>query len=122
MHNVVIRRARLFTGVALLGVACLLMASTSPQCARTADNTLGLSAAGRNNHSEGCRESCLDAANQARVNERERFVAAIQSCGDPQCRQSEADLHASIMTQIAADQSACVGGCHNQGGGQGGNH
>ena len=121
MHHEVVRRARWFTSVALLGAASLLMASTSPQCARTADTTLGLSAAGRNNHTEGCRESCLDAAAEARVNERERFVAAIQNCGDPQCRQSEAGVHASIMAQIAADQAACVGGCHNQGGGQGGN-
>jgi hypothetical protein len=121
MHHEVIRRARWLTSAALLGAACLLMASTSPQCARTADNTLGLSAAGRNNHTEGCRESCLDAAAQARVDEKTRFLAAIKSCGDPQCRQSEAHLHASIMAQIGADQAACVGGCHNQGGGQGGN-
>ena len=119
MHHEVIRRARWFASAALLG-ASLLMASTSPQCARTADNTLGLSAAGRNSHAEGCRESCLDAAAQARVDERGRFLAAIQSCGDPQCRQREAGMHASIMAQIAADQAACVGGCHNQGGGHGG--
>jgi len=121
MHHQVVRRARWFTSAALLGAASLLMASTSPQCARTADNTLGLSAAGRDKHSEGCREICLDAAAEARVNERDRFLTAIHSCGDPQCRQSEAQLHASIMQQIAADQQACTGGCHNQGGGQGGN-
>jgi hypothetical protein len=121
MHHEVVRRARWLTSAVLFGAASLLMAFTSPQCARVADTTLGLSASGRNNHTEGCRESCVDAAAQARVNERERFIAAIQSCGDPQCRQAEAQLHASIVQQIAVDQQVCVGGCHNQGGGQGGN-
>ena len=121
MHHEVIRPARWFTMAALLGAAVLLVAASSPQCARTADTTLGLSAAGRTTHADGCRELCLDAANQARVNERERFLTAIKDCGDPQCRQEEAGMHAAIMAQIAADQAACLGGCHNQGGGQGGN-
>ena len=121
MHHEVVRRARWLASAALLGVASLLMASTSPQCARTADSTLGISSLGRNNHSEGCRESCLEVANQARVDERERFLAAIKNCDSGACRQDEASVHASIMQQIAQDQQACVGGCHNQGGGQGGN-
>jgi hypothetical protein len=120
MHHEVVRRARWFTSAALFGAACLLMASTSPQCARTTDNTLGLSAAGRERHAEGCRESCLDTAKQARVNERERFLAAIKACEDSTCRENEAEFHESIMEQIAVDQQACFGGCHNQGGGQGG--
>ena len=121
MHHDVVRRARWFASAALLAVASLVMASSSPQCARTADSTLGISSLGRNNHSEGCREICLDAANQARVDERERFVAAIKACDSGDCRSAEAEVHASIMQQIAQDQAACVGGCHNQGGGQGGN-
>jgi hypothetical protein len=120
MHQELVSRARWFVSPALLGAACLLMASTSPQCARTADNTLGLSTESRNNHAGGCREDCIAAAAQARVDERERFVAAIKACGDPQCRGQEAGMHASIMAQIAADQAACQGGCHNQGGGEGG--
>jgi len=120
MHQEVIRRARWFSSAVLLGVSCLLMASTSPQCARTADNTLGLSAAGREKHAEGCKDICLDAAKQARVSERERFHAAIQACEDSACREAEEELHESIMEQIAVDQQACFGGCHNQGGGNGG--
>ena len=120
MHHELVSRARWFGSAALLGAACLLMASTSPQCARTADNTLGLSAEGHNTHADGCKESCLDAAKQARVNERERFHAAIQACADSTCRDQEAELHESIMEQIALDQQACFGACHNQGGGHGG--
>ena len=120
MHHVVVRRARWFTTAALLGAASLLMASSSPQCARTADNTLGLSAAGRNKNAEGCKDGCLDAAKQARVDERGRFHAAMDACDDEACKEAEAELHESIMEQIAVDQQACFGGCHNQGGGRGG--
>jgi hypothetical protein len=124
MHQDVVTRRSVCSWLgraALLGLATLLMASSSPECARTADSTLGLSASGQYNHAEGCRESCLDAAYQARVDERNRFLAVLKSCDSGECRKAEAKQHASIMRQIAADQAACVGGCHNQGEGQGGN-
>ena len=121
MHHESVSRARWFGSAALVGVACLLMASTSPQCARTADTTLGLSAAGReHNHADGCHQNCIDTAIQARVDERTRFHAAIEACDSDSCKDAEAELHESIMEQIASDQQACFGGCHNQGGGRGG--
>ena len=123
MHHEVVRRTRWFSSAALLGAACLLMASTSPQCSRTNDMLLGPSSkgVGRNDQFTTCRSSCLDVAAQARVDERTRFLAAIQSCDDSDCRDAEAQLHASIMQQISADLQICFGTCHNQGGGEGGN-
>jgi hypothetical protein len=121
--EVKMRTARRLLGwSAVLGAAFLLMAASSPQCARSSDAPLGFSAVlGPETRPGGCVENCAGPANQARRAERARFLDAIRNCQDGGCRQTEAAMHASIMQQIAADQAVCVRACHNQGAGSGGN-
>ena len=123
MHPVIrTRRVGLLRGLsgsfALFAVAILIMAASSPECTRTSDSLMGVTELGRN--SNGCRNSCIDAANESRVDERLRFLGAMQACESPECRQGEAQLHASIMQEIAQDLQICFGSCHNQGEGRGG--
>lgn len=113
-------RNSLWLVIAVMGF--FAMAASSPQCASTDDQVLNPSfepLAGPGN-------PCIDACNQESMTrkreEQIRHKAQIDFCnGVPECKQDEAILHDSIMTEINADKDACKAVCqHEQGAATGG--
>jgi hypothetical protein len=119
-HREMARRAGWVSLFALCSF--VLMAASSPQCARTQDTPLAPTGSLSPSGDVGiCLQDCAGAALAARTQERERFRAAMEACQTPECNQQEAALHVSIMQEIASEERACLTDCHNQGGGSGGN-
>ncbi len=109
--------------VLLPALSFVFLASSSPQCTRTSDHLLSPSALQGENSAFGqCVTGCAHAAVEARAEESERFVAAMQACdGDPECHQDEAARHVDRLAVIAHEQRICMAVCHDQGVGSGGN-
>jgi len=105
---------------AVAGLAFFALAASSPQCARTSE-TLGPSLDSQAASSE-CSQACIDAYHTAKKAEQVRFKVAMNNCnGNPECRETESDLHESIVDELAADKDACIANCaHEQGAGTGG--
>ena len=100
----------------------VLMAASSPQCARTGDIPLSPATSLSSSADTGeCLQACVDAADADRSEERARFRAAMEACQTSDCYQEEAAFHAGIMQEIASEQRRCMSVCHNQGSGSGGN-
>jgi hypothetical protein len=110
----------------LLGILCsfLLMAASSPQCARTDDLAFTPRFSPADDDFPGvgsCWQECAHAANEARLAEIESFSADVQACEDSECRAERAAQHVAIMQAISEAQRECMSLCHNQGAGTGGN-
>jgi len=105
-----------------LPAALLLMAASSPQCARTSDYAFRPASLSEASSSDmgACINVCNEEAKTRRDAEQARFVDVIQNCEVGDCRAEAAAQHVAIMQDIAADARACRGTCHNQGLGQGG--
>jgi hypothetical protein len=106
-----------------LGLSSLfLMASSSPQCARTSDYLFNPASTGTVTATVAeCWTSCASTAKEARAAELERFVGAIQACDTPECHQQEAASHVLILRAITDTERDCKAICHSQGSGTGGN-
>jgi len=104
-------------------MAFFVMASSSPQCARTTDDpSAGLQTLNSPDPYKVCLRDC-DAAHRVAIRvERKRHRQAINACDkDPVCIAEEDALHESISLEIEADYVACYFACdHNQGAGTGG--
>jgi len=104
-------------------MAFFVMASSSPQCARTTDDpSAGLQTLNSPDPVKVCKRDC-DAAHRVAIREeRKRHRLALKACDrDPICEAEEDALHASILLEIEADYAACYLACdHNQGAGTGG--
>jgi hypothetical protein len=109
----------------IVGVmAFFVMASSSPQCARSSDTDLGpgLQSLAGPDPVKVCERDCkADARYDTRV-ERKRHRLASKACnGDQQCHDEEDALHALILADIEETLNSCIAACqHQQGGGIGG--
>lgn len=109
--------------LALATVAVVLMASSSPQCARTDDRSADVSLNPlAPDPVKACERDCRAAARVATRDERKRHRLASKACnGDALCHAEEDALHASILAEIEADELACIDDCqHQQGAAAGG--
>jgi hypothetical protein len=100
-----------------------VMASSSPQCARSSDTELGPGLETlAPNPVQACERDCKTDARLATRAERKRHRLADKACnGDPQCHDDEDALHALILADIAQTEEACITACqHQQGSGIGG--
>jgi len=113
---------RASAAVLALPVALLLMAASSPQCARTSDYAFRPASLTEASSADlgACVQVCNGEANARRAAEIESFQEAMANCEVGDCRAEAAAQHAAIMQQIAFDARECRASCHNQGGGQGG--
>lgn len=110
--------------LALATATVVLMASSSPQCARTSDSTadVSLNPLAGPDPVKVCERDCKATARVATRDERKRHREASKACnGDALCHAEEDALHAAIVAEIEADELACIEACqHQQGGGVGG--
>jgi hypothetical protein len=120
--RVMTNQTRKSTALLALPAALLLMAASSPQCARTSDYAFRPTSLTEASSSDmgACITVCNQEAIVRRAAEQSRFVSTIQECEVGDCRAEAAAQHAAIMQEIAADARACRSACHNQGQGQGG--
>jgi hypothetical protein len=115
-----LRKAGWFLAFSALSV--VLMAASSPQCARTEDTPLSPAGSVTTSGDAGeCIRDCAADANELRLAERDRFKSAMEGCVDSDCFHEEAALHVAILQEITGDERNCMSSCHNQGGGSGGN-
>ena len=109
----------IWLGIAIM--AFFVMASSSPECARSSDSVLGLEPLEHDWHpcSQGI---CRPAMRVAKRIERRRHKAARRVCnGDRECRDAEDLIKELVFAEIEADFEACRLECqHHQGGADGG--
>ena len=113
--------------VIIAAMAFFVMASSSPQCARSSDHALGpdleaLSREDSNSDFGRCISDCAKTAGFAFGDEKKRFSTAIVAChGDQACIKVEKMISAMVMAEIIEDRAICFEACrHSQGGGRGG--
>lgn len=120
------KRTRPINGALWLVVgvmAVFVMASSSPQCARTSDTELGPGLETlAPDPVKACERDCKAEARVATRTERKRHRLASKACnGDPQCHNDEDALHALILADIDQTEASCIVACqHQQGAGLGG--
>lgn len=121
------KRTRPIKGALWLGIglmAFIVMASSSPQCARSSDSDLssGLQSLAGPDPIKACERQCKTDARVATREERKRHRLADKACnGDQACHDAEDALHALILADIDATEQACITACqHQQGAGIGG--
>ena len=108
--------------LALATATVVLMASSSPQCARSGDRAdVSLNPLAPD-PVKACERDCKADARVATRDERKRHRLASKACnGDAVCHAEEDALHAAIVAEIEADELACIEACqHQQGSGIGG--
>lgn len=104
-------------------MAFFVMASSSPQCARSDDYSLNPSlSSATSNPVADCKQDCIETFQQDKKDEQVRHKAAVAACnGDGDCKSAESALHASIIDDLVAIKDACKLACeHQQGAGIGG--
>lgn len=109
--------------LALATATVVLMAASSPQCARTSDRSADVSLNPlAPDPANACARDCKATARAGTKAERRRHRLASKACnGDAQCHVEEDALHAAIQAEIASDQALCIDACsHQQGAGVGG--
>lgn len=111
-------RGTLWVLVAVMSV--FVMASSSPQCARS--NDLALNPVLQPQAQDPCNADCLAQFKTDKKDEQARHKAAAKECnGDYDCEAAEAALHLSIVNELVAIKDACLIACeHQQGAGLGG--
>jgi hypothetical protein len=105
-------------------MAVFVMASSSPQCARSSDTEFssGLENLASPDPVKVCERDCKADARTATRDERRRHRLADKACnGDLECHEAEDALHALILADIAETEASCIVACqHQQGAGVGG--
>jgi hypothetical protein len=106
--------------LALATATVVLMAASSPQCARSADTVSG--PALQTSAANTCVQDCQATFKAAKKEEQARYKAAKAACnGDAECRAEEAAIHDYINDELVADKDACIDNCnHQQGAATGG--
>lgn len=108
------RRVHQVLWLCTAALSVLIMAASSPQCARTTDRAVSptLDALGDGNP---CIDACNVAFKSGQKEEQARHKAAVDICnGDPACKQAESDLHSSIMDELTYDKDQCKLACQHQ--------
>jgi hypothetical protein len=103
--------------------AFFVMASSSPQCARSSDHALNPTLdAATSNPVADCKQGCIETFQHDKAEEQARHKAAVAGCnGDGDCKSRESELHSSIIDDLVAIKDACKLACeHQQGSGIGG--
>jgi hypothetical protein len=121
------KRTRPIKGALWLGIgvmAVIVMASSSPQCARSSDTGYdsALQSLAGPDPIKACERDCKSTARVDTRTERKRHRLADKACnGDQSCHDAEDALHALILADIDATLQACITACqHQQGAGIGG--
>ena len=108
------RRVHQVLWVCTAALSVLVMAASSPQCARTSDRSVNptLDELGTGNP---CIDACNDAFKAGQKAEQARHKAAIDGCnGNPDCKHAESDLHSAIMDELTYDKDECKLACQHQ--------
>jgi hypothetical protein len=115
--------AHRFRGIFWLALATLsvfIMASSSPQCAQTNDQALapGFETLAANT----CVQDCIDAFQEAKLEQRAWFRAAREDCNnDSDCLSEVAWINSQIIDELVYDKDMCIEACdHDQGTATGG--
>ena len=107
--------------LAVATMAFMIMASSSPQCARSTDYSVNPSF---DTQADGnpCIAACVAELKAARNAERIAYKAAKAACnGDQACKDAAAAQHDLNQAEITADDAACKAACqHEQGTATGG--
>lgn len=101
----------------LLLVALAVASLTLTHCRMVGDRLNGIDA-GIFRRSDECKKQCQDefmARNQVEDALHAQLLAAC--AGDPTCILNENARHAAAEAASKAQRDACIGGCHQQGGG-----
>ena len=103
--------------VAVMSV--FVMASSSPQCARSNDLALNPTLQNTGDAFGFCKQECIDQFQLDKKDEQARHKDAIKACnGDIDCKQAESDLHNAIIADLVLVKDACIVACeHQQGAG-----
>ena len=101
-------------------MAFFVMASSSPECARSSDSVLSLEPL--EHDFRVCKRACGPIMRLAKGIERRRNKAARKACnGDRECRDAEDLIKDRVFAEIDADFERCEADCaHEQGASQGG--
>lgn len=114
-------RLLLWSGLAVM--ACFVMASSSPQCARTSDDpSSGLQTLNSPDPVKVCQRDCAAAARAASRDARKLYRKTVNACKkDPDCIAEAELIYQLTLLEIDEDEIACSLACeHNQGAGSGG--
>ena len=91
------------------------------QCKLTSDRVTGIDNRANQAAHGQCVSNCAHEANTLMSAENDLHQANVAACaGDPTCLANEEARHEAAVNAIQAGRKACMDGCHQQGGGQGG--
>jgi hypothetical protein len=110
--------------IARLSLAVLLVLSvvTLSRCTLVSDRLTGVDSRSFRKAPVPCIVECQRVANEQIRVESVLHVSNVKACdGDADCLADEESRHEAAVNDIQAGREGCVGGCHDQGGGQGGN-
>jgi len=109
-------------GIILLPIlGMVFLTASSPQCARTSDRALNPLAVASSAEFGSCISDCAHDAATARRIALEDFVAKMQACDTPECKQEASAEHVANIQAIQYAFKICHAGCHDQGSASGGN-
>lgn len=103
-----------------IGVAALLVLAlfTLSQCRRVSDRVSGVDVSLFRASVPKCIDKCQKAADQTTRMEDRFHASQVAACGgNPTCLENEEVRHQAALQAIENDRTACVNGCHSQGGG-----
>lgn len=103
-------------------MSIFVMASSSPQCARSNDLALNPTLGTTGDPLGPCKQDCVTQFQIDKKAEQARHKTAVAACdGDYDCKTQEAALHDQIVTELVNNKDACILACeHQQGAGLGG--
>ena len=114
------RKIRLSTHLALVVFSVAAMVVLT-QCKLTSDRVTGVDNRANQAAHGQCVSNCAHEANTLMKTEQDLHKANVDACaGDPTCLANEEARHEAAVAAIQAGRKACMDGCHEQGGGQGG--
>jgi hypothetical protein len=102
-------------------LAMVFLTASSPQCARTPDRALNPLSQAASAEFGNCVSGCAHDAADARSVELEDFVARMQACDTPECKQEVSAEHVANLQAIQYEFKICMAICHDQGAATGGN-
>lgn len=109
-------------GVVLLPIlAMVFLTASSPQCARTSDRALNPLSSAASVEFGNCISGCAHDAADARRIALEDYVARMQACDTPECKQAASAEHVATLQAIQYAFKICQAICHDQGAATGGN-
>ena len=111
-------RLSLYLALVAFSVAAMVVLT---QCKLTSDRVTGIDNRANQAASGQCISNCSHEANTLIKAESDLHTANVAACaGDPTCLANEEARHEAAIEAIQAGRKACMDGCHQQGGGQGG--